>query len=107
MNVENNKIVWADGTPYDDDVVKEGLKRFQSSANVHRDFCSKCGASVIYSADHEPGVVDVGAGLLRSKDGALARSWLQWDGKVHHAEEATDKILTDIIKENLAPLNSN
>lgn len=105
LNVKDDKIFSADGKPYDDSTVGEGMRRFQSSDLAHRDFCTKCGASIFYSAKDEPGQVDIGVGLLRAKEGALARSWVRWDSKLHHIDDAIDVALVEIVKANLAALN--
>ncbi|OAP59670.1 hypothetical protein AYL99_06968 [Fonsecaea erecta] len=54
------------------------LRHIWSSKDTCRSFCGRCGATVFYWHNDRPEVVDVSVGLLRSQDGAMARSWLSW-----------------------------
>lgn len=47
-------------------------KYYKSSEGVLRRFCGTCGATVFYSCDERPGIVDVAVGILRAPEGALA-----------------------------------
>ncbi|KAL2020467.1 hypothetical protein VTK56DRAFT_8352 [Thermocarpiscus australiensis] len=76
-------------TPLDFTTASTPLKTYESSPDVFRDFCSRCGATVFWHAKHRPDLVDVSAGLLRAREGARAESWLEWwTGRVSFAEEA-------------------
>lgn len=104
MDIPYAKVVWGDGMAYDGSA-HPSITRFQSSDHAHRDFCSKCGASVLYSSTRQPGLVDIAFGLLRAKDGALAKSFIEWDtGKIHHQEDALDQELLKHVKDNLGTL---
>lgn len=103
-NVPFAKITWSDGTVFDDSA-HSSITRFQSSAKAHRDFCTRCGASVFWSGQNEPGTVDIAAGILRAKEGALAKSWINWDSKpCPFFEDAVDKDLVSLFESNLARL---
>ncbi len=68
------------------------LKIYQSSANVLRSFCGKCGATVSYWSAERPGEVDLVAGIFRAREGAMARGWCEWDwGRCSFAEEGLDE----------------
>lgn len=54
------------------------LGYFQSSPDVHRYFCRTCSATIFFSRDDRPGVVDVAVGVLDSPDGARAEGFLSW-----------------------------
>ncbi len=71
------------------------LAHYDSSPGVHREFCSKCGATMFYRNDNrEPQIIDIGVGLFKSESGARAEDWFSWDtGKVSYAEDAIDKYL--------------
>lgn len=66
------------------------LTRYQSSPDVFREFCPRCGASVFWHNAGRPELIDVSAGLLEAADGgARAEGWLDWwTGRVSFAEEA-------------------
>jgi len=104
MDIPFAKVVWGDGMVFDGSA-HPSITRFQSSDHANRDFCSKCGASVLYTSSTQPGQLDVAFGLLRAKDGALAKSFIEWDtGKIHHQEDAFDKELLKRVKDNLGAL---
>lgn len=73
-----------------------GLSHYQTSQDVHRYFCSKCGATIFYLKDgnvENPGI-DLAAGLIDSQCGARAEDWLDWtkyDELVAYKEDASDK----------------
>lgn len=103
-NVPFAKITWGDGKIFDDSA-HTSITRYQSSARAHRDFCSKCGASVLWSGNQPPGTIDIAAGLLRAKDGARARSWLAWNTeRFDFFEDAIDKDLVTLFQSNLGKL---
>ncbi|KIW35634.1 uncharacterized protein PV07_02319 [Cladophialophora immunda] len=54
------------------------LRHIWSSTDTCRSFCGRCGATVFYWHNKRPEVVDVSVGVLRSQDGAMAKSWLSW-----------------------------
>lgn len=95
------KIKWSDGFEYNSSAEKY-IKRYNSSLGTWRDFCSTCGASVAWHSEKEAGQLDVAAGILRSEDGALARSWIEWSTTdVHFKEDAIDLELVKIVEKNL------
>jgi hypothetical protein len=71
-----------------------GLQQYQSSPGIFREFCSICGASVFWHCEERPDLIDVSVGLLRSKSGARAEDWLEWEtGRVSFKEDALDQEL--------------
>lgn len=54
------------------------LKRYVSSNDVWREFCSVCGATVFWHCKERPGIVDVSVGLLDPNEGARVEAWLDW-----------------------------
>ena len=67
------------------------LKHHWSSPDTCWSFCGTCGASVTYWCGRRPDELDVAVGVLRSEDGSMARSWLEWDwGRCSFAEECVD-----------------
>jgi hypothetical protein len=82
------------GTDLDLDTVK--LSHYKTSRDVHRYFCSKCGATIFYLKDGKvknPGI-DLAAGLIDSQSGVRAEDWLDWtkyDELVAYKEDASDK----------------
>lgn len=64
------------------------LKSYASSADVFREFCGRCGATVFWRGRHRPELIDVSVGLLRG-EGARVEGWLEWwTGRVSFSEEA-------------------
>ena len=78
-----------------DTVQIEKMKHYQSSESVLRSFCSKCGATLFYQSFDRPYIIDVSAGVLRSKIGnAMVGEWLEWDRRaISHQAEAVDEEL--------------
>jgi len=106
LNVPRDRVVWPDGSVFDG-TPRQSLKTFQSSDDVQRHFCSSCGASVFYASAKQPKEMDVAFGILRAKDGSLARSFFAWnETKIHHLEDAVDKDLLTLVKNNLGALNN-
>ena len=104
--VPQSNITQPDGTPLD--FSAGTLKRYESSQGVHREFCSKCGATVFYHADRRPGLIDVSAGLLDAEEGARAESWLGWETKkVSHEEDALNKDLINRLSAGLRQWGEN
>ncbi|CAG7563093.1 unnamed protein product [Fusarium equiseti] len=55
------------------------LTFYASSPDVQRYFCSRCSATVFYTVDDRPNVIDVAVGLLHAPEGARAESVLAWN----------------------------
>ncbi|KAJ5659150.1 hypothetical protein N7507_005601 [Penicillium longicatenatum] len=53
-------------------------KAYRSTADVLRTFCRTCGATVSYSCDGRPEIVDIAVGLLRAPEGVMAENWTLW-----------------------------
>ncbi|KAF4442445.1 hypothetical protein F53441_11731 [Fusarium austroafricanum] len=54
------------------------LAIYRSSPDVQRYFCSHCSATVFYTVDDRPDVIDVSVGLLHSPEGSRAEGILAW-----------------------------
>ncbi|KAI0805448.1 hypothetical protein GGR55DRAFT_276256 [Xylaria sp. FL0064] len=65
------------------------LTSYESSPGVRREFCSRCGATVLWRDRWRPELMDVSVGLLDADEGARAETWLDWwTGRVSFAEDA-------------------
>lgn len=71
------------------------LTHYMTSHDVHRYFCSQCGATIFYLKDgkvKDPGI-DLAAGLIDSASGVRAQDWLDWtkyEALVEYKENASD-----------------
>jgi hypothetical protein len=54
------------------------LAIYRSSPDVQRYFCSRCSATVFYTVDDRPEVIDIAVALLHAPEGARAESILAW-----------------------------
>lgn len=54
------------------------LTMFASSPGVQRYSCGRCAASIFYSVDDRPDMVDIAVGVLHSPDGARAERAIAW-----------------------------
>jgi hypothetical protein len=54
------------------------LKRYVSTNEIYREFCSVCGATVFWHCDWRPELIDVSVGLLDHNEGARVEGWLDW-----------------------------
>lgn len=54
------------------------LKKYLSSENIWREFCSVCGATVFWHCEERPDLVDVSVGLFDPLEGARVEDWLDW-----------------------------
>ncbi|KAL4900499.1 hypothetical protein BDW74DRAFT_161515 [Aspergillus multicolor] len=70
------------------------MKRYESSPQIYREYCSRCGASVFWHCEKRPLLIDVSVGLLHAESGLRAEKWLHWaTGRTSFAEMAVDKSL--------------
>jgi hypothetical protein len=88
-----------DGSPFN--LSFGTLRSYQSSPDVTRTFCGKCGASAFYYSNARQKSVDVPVGLLDSTAGARAEDWLRWTLPVGYEEEAPHRELLESLKEGL------
>ena len=75
------------------DLETQKLSHYKTSPNVHRYFCSTCGATVFYLKDGKVDI-DLAAGLIDSTSGVRAEDWLDWskyDDYVAYREDASDE----------------
>ena len=78
------------------------LKRYESSKGACRDFCHTCGATVFWSSDARPELIDVSVGLLNAESGARAEEWLDWwTERVSFEEMALNKSLISQLSKGL------
>ena len=106
-NIPFEKVVWSDGSAYDESKPHSSVKRFQSSDHAYREFCGKCGALVTWHSSKEPGTIDIAAGLLRASEGSLAKRWINWrTTSVHHTEDAVDTALVETVERKLDRLDN-
>ncbi|KAK5048608.1 hypothetical protein LTR84_005699 [Exophiala bonariae] len=75
----------------------EKMQYYQSSESVLRGFCETCGATMLYQSFDRPYIINVCAGVVRSKVGnVLVREWLEWDHNVvSKREEAVDEMMIE------------
>jgi hypothetical protein len=79
------------------------LSHYKSSQNVHRYFCSTCGATVFYLKDGKVDI-DLAAGLIDSTSGVRAEDWLDWskyDDYVAYREDASDEKYVQCLSEGV------
>jgi hypothetical protein len=76
------------------------LSYYQSSPHVQRYSCKVCSATVFFTHDKRPEIVDIAIGLLESKDGARAEGFLSWTlgGAVAFPEDMNGGWREDILK---------
>ena len=55
------------------------LKAYRSSRGVTRYFCNTCGATIFWTGESRPQLIDVAVGILDAEEGARAESWLDLD----------------------------
>ncbi|CAO2647432.1 Nn.00g083540.m01.CDS01 [Neocucurbitaria sp. VM-36] len=82
------------------------MKRYESSEDVMRTFCARCGANVLWSGDEKGcgrvGLVDVAVGLLDAESGARAEEVLAWwTGRVSFEEDGLNRGLVRGLEEGL------
>ena len=79
------------------------MVHFKTSPDVHRYFCHRCGATVFWLKDGQDSV-DVGAGLLRSLNGAKVEDLLVWDkydDYVAHQGDAIDPVFVNLLAKRI------
>ncbi|KIW08031.1 uncharacterized protein PV09_00975 [Verruconis gallopava] len=82
------------------------LRSYESSTKPQRRIrwsCSRCGATVLWTGEERPTLIDVAAGLLDAPSGARAEEWLQWDlaDRVSFKEDAHNTHLADALEKGL------
>ncbi|KAF1814462.1 hypothetical protein P152DRAFT_272609 [Eremomyces bilateralis CBS 781.70] len=93
-------ITLEDGAPFRN-VFGTG-REYCSSENVARVFCSRCGATVLYQNFQRPKMVDISAGILRSKAGARAEDWADWNLGIDYSSEAINASMRDALQQGLS-----
>lgn len=88
------------------------LKSYQSSPEVQRWFCGRCGATCFWQGQARPGVIDVSVGLLDATNeeggGSRAETWLDWRWqRVSFEEEAEGWEVLNDLKEGLKAWGEN
>jgi hypothetical protein len=97
VTVPKNSISMRDGSPFN--FASPTLTKYNTSPNVVRYFCSRCGATIFYLKDGND-TVDIGVGLLEAQSGARAEEFLRWekyDNCVAYQEDAIDSMLVQAL----------
>ncbi|KAL6234664.1 hypothetical protein BDW75DRAFT_159222 [Aspergillus navahoensis] len=93
LTAQNSELAFGAGT----------MKRYESSPQIYREFCGRCGASVFWHCEKRPLLIDVSVGLLHADSGSRAEDWLEWaTGRTSFAEMAVDKLLIQQLEIGLA-----
>ena len=94
-------IFWKDGFPMD--FGKGTLRRYESSKDIWREFCSVCGSICFWHCkENRPDLIDVSVGLLDPKEGARVENWLEWwTERVSFREMAVSTSLVNSLEEGL------
>ncbi|EAU34739.1 conserved hypothetical protein [Aspergillus terreus NIH2624] len=74
--IPKSNLFNADGSPLAFGVGT--MQQYESSPEVYREFCNRCGANVFWHCKERPLLIDVSVGLLRAKSGARAEGLLHW-----------------------------
>ncbi|KAG8529939.1 uncharacterized protein KY384_005420 [Bacidia gigantensis] len=84
-----------------------GMKTYNSSPGVYRDFCGTCGAVAFWRSDARRDVVDVSVGLMDAPGGQVrAEDWLEWcTDRVSFEEEAENGEVVGWLKEGMQAWN--
>lgn len=64
--------------PVPPDLLIGTSKRYSSSPGITRTFCGTCGATIFYTCESRPEIVDVATGILRAPEGTMAAHWAIW-----------------------------
>ena len=93
-------ILRTDGSPLTFDMPT--MQRYESSPQVYREFCKRCGATIFWHCKQRPQIIDVSVGLFRATGSPLAREWLDWvHGRVSFSEMAMDRSLIGLLESGL------
>jgi len=67
----------------------KGLKAYESSPGIFREFCETCGATVFYWKEKQKDRICVTPGLVDEEvQGARAEKWLKWHEGIFHGQDA-------------------
>lgn len=98
--IPKSNIFISDGVPITFDM--KSMQRYESSPQIYREFCNRCGATLFWHCEERPKVIDVSAGLFKAQSGARSNEWLEWaTGRVSFAEDALDKTLIQTLESGL------
>ncbi|KAJ5975353.1 hypothetical protein N7481_009060 [Penicillium waksmanii] len=97
--VPRSNLFNADRSPLSFD--RGTMQRYESSPDVYREFCKRCGANVFWHNTGRPTIIDVSVGLLRGRE-ARVEGWLEWaTGRVSFTELAVQKDLVGLLEKGL------
>lgn len=100
--VPEYNIFQEDGSPIDYKMGIGTLRTYASSPGILREFCSVCGATVLFYCERRPDIIDVSPGVLDPKLGARVESWLEWwTGRVSFEELAVNRTLVRSLEDGL------
>ncbi|KAB8075318.1 Mss4-like protein [Aspergillus leporis] len=104
--IPRSNIVNANGSPL---VFGEAtMLRYESSPEIYREFCGRCGATVFWHCKERPLVIDVSLGLLQANSGTKAEELLDWyTERVSFAEMALDQQLIEQLESGLKDWSEN
>ncbi|KAE8152535.1 Mss4-like protein [Aspergillus avenaceus] len=84
------------------------MQQYESSPQVYREFCNRCGATVFWHCQERPLLIDISIGLLQANSGSKAEEWLAWHtGRVSFEELALDRELVHRLGTGLKALQQN
>jgi hypothetical protein len=84
------------------------MLRYESSPEIYREFCGRCGATVFWHCKERPLVIDVSLGLLQANSGTKAEELLDWyTERVSFAEMALDQQLIEQLESGLKDWSEN
>ncbi|KAB8255288.1 Mss4-like protein [Aspergillus pseudonomiae] len=98
--IPKSNLVNASGSPLV--FTETTMQRYESSPDIYREFCNRCGATIFWHCKERPLVIDVSVGLLQSNHGTRAEELLEWyPGRVSFAEMAGDPPLMQRLESGL------
>ncbi|KAB8270816.1 Mss4-like protein [Aspergillus minisclerotigenes] len=98
--IPKSNIVNASGSPLV--FTETTMQRYESSPDIYREFCNRCGATIFWHCKERPLVIDVSVGLLHSDSGTRAEELLEWHTeRVSFAEMAVDQQLMQRLESGL------
>lgn len=98
--IPKSNIVNANGSPLEFN--ETTMQRYESSPEIYREFCNRCGATLFWHCKERPLVIDISVGLLQAKSGARAEDLLAWHiERVSFMEMALDQQLMQRLESGL------
>ncbi|KAL4893374.1 Mss4-like protein [Aspergillus ambiguus] len=93
LNADSSPLAFHAGT----------MQQYESSPEVYREFCNRCGATVFWHCEERPLLIDVSVGLLQAQSGARAEELLHWHrDRVSFAEMGQNQTLVERLEAGLS-----